>query len=47
MVGIWFMMLMVSLLAFHFCFLVFHGIVALIGYGGLVMNGAWTIRSEL
>lgn len=47
MVGIWFVMLMVSLLAYHLCFLVFHGTVALIAYGGLVVSEAWTIRSEL
>jgi hypothetical protein len=47
MVGIWFVMLMVSLSAYHLCFLVFHGAVALIAYGGLVVNKARTIRSEL
>jgi hypothetical protein len=39
MVSIWSMMLMVNLLAYHFCFLVLHGVVALICYGGLVVNG--------
>jgi hypothetical protein len=34
------MMLMVNLLAYHLCFLVLHGVVALICYGGLVVNGA-------
>jgi hypothetical protein len=40
MVGIWFVMLMVNLLAYPLSFLILHGVVALIGYGGLVVNGA-------
>jgi hypothetical protein len=36
-------MFMMSLPAYQHCFLVLHGAVFKIGYGDLVMDGAWAI----
>jgi hypothetical protein len=31
---------MMNLLTYHHCFIVFHGVVPLVGNGDLMMNGA-------
>jgi hypothetical protein len=37
-------MFTMNLLTYHHCFIVFHGVMPLIGYGDLMMNGAWAIK---